>query len=742
MKNNRGKGAAGLVILLAALIGFVYLAYISLVQNKITLGLDLAGGVSITYQAKEANPSAQDMSDTIYKLQQRVGTYSDEAQVYQEGTNRINIDIPGVSDANKILEDLGQPGSLLFVEPDGTVILTGDQVKSAEAGQMQDKTTGVNQFVVQLSFADEGTKAFADATTRLVGQRIGIIYDGVMYSNPTVREPITGGQCTIDGMSSFAEADQLASTIRIGALKLELEEMRSNVVGAQLGQKAISSSMQAGLVGFCVISVFMIVVFWLMGLGAALALAFYICLTICMLSAFEVTMTLPGIAGIILSVGMAVDANVIIFTRIREEIGLGKTVRSAVKTGFRKALSAIVDGNVTTLIAAAVLFVMGSGTIKGFATTLGLGVIVSMFTALLITRAWLFTFCNLGLDSEKLFGKIKPRTAYDFIGKKKMFFAGAAAVIAAGIIAMGVFAGSTGSPLNLGLDFKGGTSTNITFNEDMSLEAIDEQVKPVVQQITGDADIQASKVQGTNEVIIKTRSLSVEERVALDSALSEKFGVDQEKITAESISGTISGEMRRAAFMAVIVALFLMMIYIRFRFADIRFATAAIACLAHDVLVLITFYAIFRWSVGSTFVACVLTLVGYSINNTIVVFDRIRENQNLKVGMSRDEIANLSITETLSRSVLTSVTTFLALICLFVLGVSSIREFTLPLMVGTVCGTYSSVCLASAIWSIMEKKNDDKKAQQRKEEEAKAASQRKQKKAKGKKQVREDGAQV
>ena len=736
MKNNRGKGAAGLVILLAALIGFVYLAYISLVQNKITLGLDLAGGVSITYQAKEANPSAQDMSDTIYKLQQRVGTYSDEAQVYQEGTNRINIDIPGVSDANKILEDLGQPGSLLFVEPDGKVILTGDQVKSAEAGQMQDKTTGVNQFVVQLSFADEGTKAFADATTRLVGQRIGIIYDGVMYSNPTVREPITGGQCTIDGMSSFAEADQLASTIRIGALKLELEEMRSNVVGAQLGQKAISSSMQAGLVGFCVISVVMIAVFWLMGLGAALALAFYICLTICMLSAFEVTMTLPGIAGIILSVGMAVDANVIIFTRIREEIGLGKTVRSAVKTGFRKALSAIVDGNVTTLIAAAVLFVMGSGTIKGF------GVLVSMFTALLITRAWLFTFCNLGLDSEKLFGKIKPRTAYDFIGKKKMFFAGAAAVIAAGIIAMGVFAGSTGSPLNLGLDFKGGTSTNITFNEDMSLEAIDEQVKPVVQQITGDADIQASKVQGTNEVIIKTRSLSVEERVALDSALSEKFGVDQEKITAESISGTISGEMRRAAFMAVIVALFLMMIYIRFRFADIRFATAAIACLAHDVLVLITFYAIFRWSVGSTFVACVLTLVGYSINNTIVVFDRIRENQDLKVGMSRDEIANLSITETLSRSVLTSVTTFLALICLFVLGVSSIREFTLPLMVGTVCGTYSSVCLASAIWSIMEKKNDDKKAQQRKEEEAKAASQRKQKKAKGKKQVREDGAQV
>ncbi len=741
MKSNRGKGAAGLVILLAALIGFIYLAYISVIQNKITLGLDLAGGVSITYQAKDANPSAQDMSDTIYKLQQRVGTYSNEAQVYQEGTNRINIDIPGVSDANKILEELGQPGSLLFVDPQGQVILTGDQVKSAEAGQMQDKTTGVNQFVVQLSFTDEGTKAFAEATTRLVGQRIAIIYDNVMYSNPTVREPITGGQCTIDGMTDFAEANTLASTIRIGALKLELEEMRSNVVGAQLGQKAISSSIQAGLAGFVVIAVLMIAVFWLMGIGAALALAFYICLTICMLSAFEVTMTLPGIAGIILSVGMAVDANVIIFTRIREEIGLGKTVRSAVKTGFRKALSAIVDGNVTTLIAAAVLFTMGSGTIKGFATTLGLGVLVSMFTALVITRAWLYTFCNLGLDDEKFFGKIKPREPKDFIGKRKTFFAIAAAVILAGFIAMGVFAGSTGSPLNLGLDFQGGTSTNITFNEDMSLEQIDEQVKPLVQEITGSADIQASKVQGTNEVIIKTRSLSVEERVALDNALAEKFGIDQEKITAESISGTISGEMRRAAVLAVIVSLFLMMIYIRFRFADIRFAGAAILCLAHDVLVLITFYAIFRWSVGSTFVACVLTLVGYSINNTIVVFDRIRENQNLKLGMKREDIANLSITETLSRSVLTSLTTFLALVCLFVLGVSSIREFTLPLMVGTVCGTFSSVCLASALWVLMEKKADEKAAAQKKEAEEKLAAQKKQKRAKGNKKS-SGGAQV
>ena len=731
MKNSKGRGVAGLIVLLAVLAGFAYLAYYCLTNGMIKRGLDLAGGVSITYQAKDENPSEQDMRDTIYKLQQRVSIYSDESQVYQEGRNRIDIDIPDVSDANSILEELGRPGSLTFVDPDGKVILDGTQVKSAQAGQMTDQTTGGNEYVVELTFTDEGAKAFADATTRLVGQRIAIIYDDVTYSNPVVKEAITGGQCTIDGMSSYEEADQLASTIRLGALKLELEELRSNVVGAQLGERAVSSSLRAGAVAFALIAVLMIAVFWLPGLAASLALAFYICLTIGLLAAFDITMTLPGIAGIILSVGMAVDANVIIFTRIREEIGLGKTVRSAVKTGFRKALSAIIDGNVTTLIAAAVLYFMGTGTIRGFATTLGLGVIVSMFTALLVTRMWLNTFCDLGLDNKKFFGEIKQRKTYDFLGKRKFFFGVAVAAIAAGFIGMAANGAMSGRPLNFGLDFQGGTSTNVTFNEDMSLEDIDEKVKPVVSQVTGDSDIQTSKVQGTNEVIIKTRTLSVEERQALDQALADQFGVDQEQITAESISGTISHEMRRDAVIAVVVALLLMLVYIRFRFADIRFATAAILCLCHDVLVLLACYALFRWSVGSTFVACMLTLVGYSINDTIVVFDRIRENQRLKHGLSRLEIANLSITETFSRSLLTSITTFLAILVLFIMGVSSIRDFTLPLMIGTLCGTYSSVAIASPLWYEMENRADRKKAAEKAAKAAGAAAAKAAKRAKG-----------
>ena len=359
MKSEKGKGALRLLVLLAVLVGFLYLAFDSMRGNKIKLGLDLAGGVSITYQAKEENPSSQDMKDTIFKLQRRVETYSTEAQVYQEGRNRINIDIPGVSDANQILEDLGRPGSLTFVDPSGNTILTGDQVKSAKPAQIQNKTTGQSQYLVELVFTEEGSKAFADATSKLVGQHIAIIYDGRTYSNPVVKEAITGGTCQIDGMQSYEEADQLASTIRIGSLRLELEELRSNVVGAQLGQQAIHTSLKAGAVGFLAIVAIMIGIFWLPGLAASLALALYISLTVCLISAFDITMTLPGIAGIILSVGMAVDANVIIFTRIREEIGLGRSVRDAVKAGFHKALSAIVDGNITTGKGPAAAFIYG-----------------------------------------------------------------------------------------------------------------------------------------------------------------------------------------------------------------------------------------------------------------------------------------------------------------------------------------------------------------------------------------------
>lgn len=725
MKSNKGKGLVCLLGFLIVIGIFGYLGYDTLQKSKvitdengvtfqeggIKLGLDLAGGVSITYQAKEANPSAEDMSDTQYKLQQRVQNYSSEAEVYQEGNNRINIDIPGVTDANKVLEELGKPGSLQFYDENWEVVLEGTDVSSAKPMIYKDQQTGSNNYEVSLTFTEEGAKKFAEVTEANVGKHIAIVYDGVLYSNPVVQQAITGGQASISGMTSYEEADQLAATIRIGSLSLELEELRSNVVGAKLGQEAISTSLKAGAIGFVIVCVFMIVVYLVPGLAAALALCLYVALILILLAAFEVTLTLPGIAGIILSIGMAVDANVIIFTRIKEEIGLGKTVKSAIKTGFAKALSAIVDGNVTTLIAAAVLYWRGSGTVKGFATTLAIGIVLSMFTALFVTRFALNTLYELGFTDKKYYGVRKEKKPINFLGKRMICFAISVVVIAAGFVGMGINKGSIGGAFNYGLDFKGGTSTSVTFNEDMSLDRISSEVVPVVEEITKSSDTQTQKVAGTTEVIIKTRALNVEERQALDAALAEKFGVDESKIVAESISGAISAEMKSDAIVATIIATICMLLYIWVRFKNIRFAASAVIALIHDVLVVVACYALAKWSMGSTAIACLLTIVGYSINATIVIFDRIRENIKLQ-GPKADlaEIVNLSITQTFTRSINTSLTTFVMVLVLFIMGVSSIREFALPLMAGIICGTYSSVCLTGALWYVLSTKFGKKAA--------------------------------
>ena len=523
--------------------------------EHIKLGLDLAGGVSITYEAVgEETPTAEDMSDTIYKLQKRVEVYSTEAEVYQEGSNRINIEIPGVTDANSILAELGKPGSLQFQTMDGAVVLEGTDVADARAGSNTDEFTGGREYVVQLTLTDEGTTKFAVATAANIGSQIAIIYDGEVISAPTVNEAIGGGQAQISGDFTFEEAEQLASTIRIGTLSLELQELRSNVVGAKLGEEAIATSLKAGAIGFLLVILFMIFAYRLMGLASGIALTSYVGLVLGLLNGFEMTLTLPGIAGIILSIGMAVDANVIIFARIREELATGKTMRSSMKIGFQKALSAIVDGNITTLIAALVLSLKGSGSVKGFAQTLALGIVVSMFTALVVTRLVLHAFYALGLQDVKYFGLAKEQKEIHFLAKKKICFIVSLAVIAGGLVLMGVNAGSQKGALAYSLEFQGGTSTTVEFQEDLSIEEIDAQVVPVVSEVTGDNDIQTQKVAGTNQVIIKTKELDLAGREALNTKLSESFGVDKATITAENISGAISQEVKNDAIVAVIIA--------------------------------------------------------------------------------------------------------------------------------------------------------------------------------------------
>jgi SecD/SecF fusion protein len=707
---KKSKAAVILAVILAAFVGLAYYASIILSSTgigedmSIPLGLDLSGGVSITYQVVDENPSAEDMSDTIYKLQKRVDSYSTEASVYQVGDDRITVEIPGVQDANEILEDLGNPGSLEFQMPDGTVFMTGDMVEDAQGATATDRY-GNKQYIVSLKLTDEGAKIFGEVTSENIGKNLPIVYDGETISYPQVQSAITGGEAQITGMSSFEEADNLATQIRIGSLSLQLSELESSVVGAQLGSQAIASSLKAGAIGLAIVMVFMIVMYAVPGIAASLALAIYTTLVIATLYLFDITLTLPGIAGIILGIGMAVDANVIVFARIREEIATGKSVQTSMKIGFQKAMSAILDGNITTLIASVVLMALGSGTVKGFAYTLMIGIILSLFTAMVVTRYILYSLYALGLKSEKLYGRAKERKSIDFIGKKAVFFTISGIIIAAGLISMGVHSATEGKALNYGLDFMGGTSTTADFGKDMSIEDIENDIVPYVEKVTGDSDVQATKVEGTTQVTIKTRTLSLDERQELEDTLAENCDVDASTITSQSISSTISGEMRSDALKAVIVSCIFMLLYIWFRFKDIRFAASAILALVHDVLVVITVYALVRISVGSTFIACVLTIVGYSINDTIVIFDRIRENLALKTGKQTAEelreVANKSLTQTLSRSINTSITTFIMVVMLYILGVASIRDFSLPLMAGLVCGAYSSICIATELWYVM-----------------------------------------
>lgn len=708
MKKSKGVISLILVGALAALLAFTTIVGFGAdktgAAKNIRLGLDLDGGVSITYQAKGETPDESEMNDTKYKLQKRVEQYSTEATVYQEGDNRLNIEIPGVTDANQILEELGKPGSLQFLDSEGNVVLNGTDVKTAEA-RIQEQNSGIKSNVVELNFTKEGTKKFADATEANLGKQIAIVYDGEIISNPTVNTVIENGQAVIEGSMSFEEADSLASTIRIGGLKVELEEINSSVVGAQLGEEAISTSLKAGAIGLAIIFIFMCIVYLLPGFAASLALCIYTGLILVLLNAFDITLTLPGIAGIILGIGMAVDANVIIFARVKEEMASGKNVRTALKTGFQKALSAILDGNITTLIAAFVLGMKGTGSVKGFAQTLALGIVVSMFTALVITRIIIFAFYAIGLKDPKFYGVQKERKVYDFVGKRKIYLIISAVLVLSGFAAMGIHSAKGNGALNYSLEFKGGTATNVTFDKDYSIKEIDSEIVPVIEKVTGDKNVQTQKIKGTNEVVIKTQVLDLNKREALNNAMVENFHVDEKLITYNNISSTVSSEMRTDAIIAVVIATICMLLYIWLRFKDFRFAGSAIIALIHDVLVVLTFYAVARVSVGNTFIACMLTIVGYSINATIVIFDRIREE--LKTARRKDtleDIVNKSITQTLTRSIYTSFTTFVMVAILYVMGVSSIKEFAAPLMVGIICGAYSSVCITGSLWYMMKKK--------------------------------------
>lgn len=736
MKKTKRKAVINLIIFFLLLAGGIYMAIAGVGKNEsgktanVPLGLDLQGGLSVTYEIQDEKPSKDEIDATVDKLQRRVDEYSSEGEVYQEGDDRITVEIPLNTekvDAHDVLDQLGQPGQLLFLDSEnytiwqqnqnnGTddvyeAVLTGSDIKNAQAGV--DDSGTVKDYVVQLQFTEEGAQKFATATAANIGKPIYIIYDGKVASAPTVQSAITDGNAVINKISDYDEAENLAATIKIGALPLELKQIQYNIVGAKLGQKAVSTSLVAGAIGFGLVCILMIILYRFPGVIASLALTGYVVLMLLILSIRHITLTLPGIAGIILSIGMAVDANVIIFTRIREEISAGSGVRAAVKAGFSKALSAILDGNITTLIATVVLMILGSGSIKGFAVTLMLGIVLSMFTALFVTKMLLNSFLELGVQNPKMYGKAKEPKIHGYVKNFKICGIASLIVIIAGLAFLGVNHSRIGKSLNYSLEFTGGTSTTATFADDdvYTLERAESEVAPAIAEAVGiDAGtIQIQTVEGNNQVIFKTSELTEEQSAKIDDLLKSQFKATE--VDNQSISSTISGEMKKDAIVAIAVSSVLMLLYIAFRFSDVKFGVSAVLALVHDVLVVFAAYSIGTLSVGNTFIACMLTIVGYSINATIIIFDRIRENMRTQDSKeSLEELVNKSIGQTFTRTIYTSLTTFIMVFVLFVMGVTSLKEFTFTLMLGIVCGAYSSVCITGPLWYTMKKKFSKKNA--------------------------------
>ncbi len=743
--NSKVKGVLQVLLVLVLIAAFAFVAARGIggahrgSAKNIRLGLDLEGGVSVTYQAYKTDstgkrtgeqPTDKDMADTIYKMQKRVETLeSTEAAVYQEGSDRVTIDIPGASDSEEVLKELGKAGALYFIlysdlktEKGGTpnegdkvvydkskVLLTGDMIGEATSGSRQQEGTGKTEYGVSIKFAGKGIKKFAKITGEHVGEQLAIVYDEKLVSAPNLKEEISGGECWISGSFTSESAEQLASTVRIGALPLELENIHGNVVGATLGSQALKSSLFAGVVGLILVIIFMIVMYRISGVAASIALIFYVGAMLLALNGLNVTLTLPGIAGIILSIGMAVDANCIIFTRIREELATGKTVVSAIDNGFSKAMSAIIDGNVTTLIAALVLYLKGSGTVKGFAMTLGIGIVLSMFTALFITKLLMKAFCALGMTNTSMYGIQKERKTINFIGNWKKYVVISGAVVVICVAGLVVRAASGGPLFNYSLDFAGGNSTSV----DLSKTVTDEdkqKAEDTAKSVIGSGKSVEISVADNTKIVVRTEELSEQKSEELKATMAKTFGVDEStKIESEFISGSVSDEMKVDAAVATLIATLCMLLYIWIRFRKLSTGISAVLALVHDVIAVLTVYVVASAfiPVGSTFIACMLTIVGYSINDTIVVFDRIRENKAKATSRtSLAEIINKSITETLSRSINTSVTTFIMVFVLAVFGVDSVRQFAIPLIVGIISGCYSSVCVASPLWYVLSGKGE------------------------------------
>lgn len=742
MKTKTRKILAVIVIIVIAAGWFISISGVGPVKKlskQLKYGLDINGGVYVLLEANtkaNGNELTKLMEQTKTVLENRVNAMGiSEATVSVEGSKRVRVEMPGVQDATQAIKQIGRTAQLKFLLADGTPVMTGTGVKDASFSTDSDH----GGYKITMDFTSKGQEAFSAATekassgtvTPLLKDEQGnsvqknaivIMLDDAIISAPGVDQKISSSSCEIFRQGGFSqeEAKQTSGLIRGGALPASLSEVNSSVETATVGADALNLSVKAGFIGLIIVFVLMLLAYGALGFVADIALMLYVLLDLWIMAAFGVVLSLPGIAAIILSIGMAVDSNVIIFTRIREEIEKGKSIRVAVDSGFHSALATVIDAQTTTLIAAIVLYLIGTTSVKGFAITLMIGTVISIFTAVFITQLFVTLMAeSKAFGTGRFFGikengqaRFAWRKHIHFVANRKKYYMISAAVIVIGII----FAMVRG--FNYGIDFTGGTTLQINMGKQVSIEDIKDTIKDHKLNPT---IVYAGK--GNEQIIIKTiKALNAEKRSEVVKTLDQKYDIGGKKavLASEEFGPTVGKTLRRNAVKSILIAMFFMLIYIRFRFKNWRYGLSAIAGLVHDVFMTLALYAIFGFTINNPFIAGILTVVGYSINDTIVVFDRIRENARYYKRKELDALVDNSVNETLSRSIMTSITTLVVMIPLFFMATDEMRQFLIPLIIGVTCGTYSSIFLCSPLYYEFNKKDvmsryEDKLAKKEKE---------------------------
>ena len=744
MKTGKRKVLAVLIIIL--LVASWTISFTGLgkkygnLNDHLKYGLDINGGVYVLLEAetKETGTGLTAvMEQTKQVLENRVNAMGvSEATVAIEGTNRIRVEMPGVKDAESAIKQIGRTAQLSFKLADGTLALNGDGISDSQLAT----DTENGGYKITIDFTGDGSDKFAEATEKacsgtvevsdewdqekeaVSSTAIVIMLDDEVISAPTVAEKINSRSCEITRPGGFSqtEASELSALIRGGALPAKLVEINSSVETATIGANALVLSAKAGVIGLGIVMVIMLLAFGALGLVADLALLLYVMIVLWGMAGMGAVLTLPGIAGIILSIGMAVDSNVIIFTRIREEISKGKSIRVAVDMGYHAALTTVIDAQTTTLIAAIVLYLIGTSSVRGFALTLMLGTVVSIITAVFVTQV----FVNLMSESKtfgtlKMFGMNEDGTAkvswkkfIPFIKNRKTFY-----VISAVIICLGLLFGMIRG-FNYGIDFTGGTMIQVEMGQQVDID----EVKDTLADYELDPTIVYAG-KDNSQIILKTiKALKSSERTKVVKTLDEKYNLaDDAVLASEEFGPTVGQDLRHNAIKAIIIAGLAMLVYIRFRFKTWKFGLAAIAGLVHDILVTLSLYAIFGFAINNPFVAGILTVVGYSINDTIVVFDRIRENSAFFKKKQNEELIDTSINQTLGRSIMTSVTTLVVMVPLFIMASSELREFLIPLIIGVTAGTYSSIFMCSPLFYDLTRKDNLSKYELQQEKSNKAS---------------------